>query len=236
MTASSRLHNAPALPADLPLIVRGLRVGRGQKVLLDDMNWQIAAGQAILITGPNGTGKTSLLRTIAGFIPPMSGEILLGDSRFAPHQPDSPLRLSYYGMADGLAELMTGRDALLQYVKFRRRGRTDPVNPEIDSPEIDKFSCAPFLDTEIRHLSGGQRQRLALSRLALDLAATEERYLWLLDEPDSALDIEGRQVLEEMISDMLASGGRVIMTSHQPPDMQFAHRVLELNNTRQARP
>ncbi|MGB0208441.1 MAG: ATP-binding cassette domain-containing protein, partial [Candidatus Puniceispirillaceae bacterium] len=63
MTASSRLHNAPALPADLPLIVRGLRVGRGQKVLLDDMNWQIAAGQAILITGPNGTGKTSLLRT-----------------------------------------------------------------------------------------------------------------------------------------------------------------------------
>ena len=170
MTASSRLHNAPELPADLPLIVRGLRVGRGQKVLLDDMNWQIAAGQAILITGPNGTGKTSLLRTIAGFIPPMSGEILLGDSRFAPHQPDSPLRLSYYGMADGLAELMTGRDALLQYFKFRRGGRTDPVNPEIDSPEIDKFSCAPFLDTEIRHLSGGQRQRLALSRLSLDLA------------------------------------------------------------------
>ena len=138
-------------------------------------------------------------------------------SRFAPHQPDSPLRLSYYGIADGLAELMTGRDALLQYVKFRRGGRTDPANPEIDSPEIDKFSCAPFLDTEIRHLSGGQRQRLALSRLALDLATTEERYLWLLDEPDSALDIEGRQVLEEMISDMLASGGRVIMTSHQPP-------------------
>jgi len=232
MTASSRSYGASGTPAELPLIVRGLKVGRGHRILLGEMDWQLAAGQAILITGPNGTGKTSLLRTIAGFIPPISGEILLGDSLFAPHQPDSPLTLSYYGMADGLGELMTGRDALKQYCKFRQhRVRSD--SPEIDSPRTDRFSCAAFLDTEIRHLSGGQRQRLALSRLALDLANMDADYLWLLDEPDSALDTEGRLALEEMISDMLARGGRVMMTSHQPRKMRFEHRVLTLDSQRQ---
>jgi len=224
MTASLSSKSQSQTPASMPLVINRLAIRRAGRVLLNEMSWQLSAGQAIIIKGANGSGKTSLLRTIAGFIPPMSGDILLGDSRFDPHQPNSPLTLSYYGMADGLGEHLTGRDALIRYQKFRQRTVKQP-----DSPDIDRFSCAPFIDTEIKQLSTGQRQRIALTRLCLDLAAKEEHYLWLLDEPDSGLDTEGKLALEEMISDMLASGGRVMIASHLSKKMRFAHRVLDLS-------
>ena len=213
-------------PSHAPLILEGLTIRRGNKVLLSDMSWQLDAGQAVIIKGANGTGKTSLLRVIAGFIAPHSGRIMLGAHSFTPHQPDSPLKLSYYGLADGLSEYMTARQALVQYQHFRQR----PAG-QLDSPDSDRFSITPFIDTEIKQLSFGQRQRLALTRLSLDMMAQDGCDLWVLDEPDSGLDTEGRLALEEMISQMLAFGGRVILASHLPSKMRFAHRILDLSPT-----
>ena len=123
-----------------------------------------------------------------------------------PHRPDCPLIISSYRGADGLSEEMDGNTQLRLYQQMRGR------HPHLGDKQIMTVFCAP--SGKKWHLSTGQRQRIALTRLCLDLDALAQHHqagqnlCWLLDEPDSGLDEEGRFVLEELISDMLGAGGR----------------------------
>lgn len=213
------------------LTLHDIAISRGPQLLLADLNWSLSAGQAIVIKGGNGTGKSTLLRTIGGFIPPYAGTITLNDAPFRPHHPDCPLMISNYRIADGLADEMSGYAQLRLYQKMRGR------DPHIGkAKKYDRFFCATFLDKEIRHLSTGQRQRIALTRLCLDVQEMYKHHqagqnlMWLLDEPDSGLDEEGRLVLEELIEEMLKCGGRVVMVSHLPRKLRFPHHTLSLQS------
>lgn len=228
MNANSSI-SAPPEPGDL--VLDDIAIRRGEHILLAGLNITLQQGHAIVIKGGNGTGKSTLLRTVAGFISPHHGRMSLNGRDFKPHHPDCPLIISSYRGADGLSEEMDGNTQLRLYQQMRGR------HPHLgDAADYDRFFCAPFLGKEVRHLSTGQRQRIALTRLCLDLGALAQHHqagqnlCWLLDEPDSGLDEEGRFVLEELISDMLGAGGRVMMVSHQPRTLRFPHQTLRLQH------
>ena len=211
------------------LELHDLAIGRASHMLLAHLNWSLPAGKAVVVKGGNGTGKSTLLRTLGGFIPPLYGELTINQKPFRPHHPDCPLIVTHYRLSDGLAEEMNGYDQLRLYQRMRGRA------PHLGKAEqYDRFSCSSFINKEVRYLSTGQRQRVALTRLCLDIEALHHHHhlgqnlMWLLDEPDSGLDEEGRLVLEELISDMLNCGGRVVMVSHLPRKLRFPHHLLNV--------
>jgi heme exporter protein A len=195
------------------LSVKGLCVQRGERILFRDLAFDLAAGEAVALTGANGSGKTSLLRAIAGLLRPAAGEIVfqgVADADVARHE-----AVHLLGHADGLKG---GRTALeeLAFQSNWLGGDDEGV-----ARAIDQLSLTPLLDLEVRRLSAGQRRRLALARL---IAAP--RPLWLLDEPMAPLDAARRALLARMMEAHLAGGGLILAAVHDP--LPIPARVLEI--------
>lgn len=180
------------------LTVQDLSLSRGGRPLVRELAFEIRPGQALIVTGPNGTGKTTLLRALAGLVRPQSGEIIRTKTA------ETPVLL---GHTLGLKSSETVGDHLEFAARFFE------TNISI-IPEIKKF-------TKIEHtsrlpcsrLSAGQKQRVALARIALS-----GRTLWLLDEPAAPLDERGRTMLAQLVSDHRREGGAVIATTHRDLD------------------
>ena len=195
------------------LSVKGLCVQRGERILFRDLAFDLAAGEAIALTGANGSGKTSLLRAIAGLLRPAAGDIVFqgaAEADIARHE-----SVHLLGHADGLKG---GRTALeeLSFQSNWLGGDDEGV-----ARAIDQLSLTPLLDLEVRRLSAGQRRRLALARL---IAAP--RPLWLLDEPMAPLDAARRALLAKMMEAHLAGGGLILAAVHDP--LPIPARVLEI--------
>jgi len=175
------------------LEIEDLAVSRGGRCLFQALNLHLAAGEACGLTGRNGSGKTSLLRAIAGLLTTDHGEIRFGDA-----DSDQVRRTAIHlvGHADGLKSGQTAREELAFWIRWTG-GRPDDTDAALDRLEIRSL-----LDLEVRRLSAGQKRRLALARL---LAAP--RALWLLDEPLSPLDTIWRARFGEIMADHLKAGG-----------------------------
>lgn len=186
--------------------IDGLAIRRGQRLLFSGLDLRLEAGEALAVTGRNGAGKTSLLRAIAGLLATAAGRIgFEGD--------DGPLEPAlarsrachYLGHQDGLSARRTAREELYFQCRWTGAAAADAL------AAADRLGIAGALDLEVRRLSAGQRRRLALCRL---LAAP--RALWLLDEPFSPLDPEGRALFAEVVAAHLAGAGLVIAAVHDP--------------------
>ncbi len=183
------------------LTVTNLSLSRGERVLFRDLSFGLAPGQAIALTGANGAGKTSLLRSIAGFIRPDVGDILIGGQPPA----EARDRLHFLGHQDGLK----GQRLAREEVDFQARWLGADASGVVRAEEV--LGLAPLLDLETRKLSAGQRRRLALARL---IAAP--RPLWLMDEPFAPLDARWREALGRLMADHLATGGAILAAVHDP--------------------
>jgi heme exporter protein A len=169
------------------LAAHDLACRRGDRVLFSGLSLSLEAGQALHVRGPNGIGKSSLLRILAGLLTPAAGtverhgEIALLDERHAldPHQP--------LGRALAFWERIDGQPA-------------DPA----------RLGLSDLLDVPVRYLSTGQRKRAALSRLLAQQAP-----VWLLDEPLNGLDREAVASVEALVAEHLAGGGLCVIASHQ---------------------
>lgn len=195
------------------LSVKGLSVRRGERILFRDLAFDLAAGEAIALTGANGSGKTSLLRVVAGLLAPAAGEVVFhgqADGDNARHE-----SVHLVGHADGLKG---GRTALeeLGFQASWLGGDDAGV-----ARAIDQLSLAPLLDLEVRRLSAGQRRRLALARLI-----SAPRPLWLLDEPMAPLDTARRALLADMMQAHLAGGGLILAAVHDP--LPIPAKVVEI--------
>ena len=205
----------------MTITITSLALQRGTRWLYDDINLQIKAGEAIVLRGANGSGKSSLLRAIAGFLPLAEGAILYQGSPLKLQKEDCPIRSSWYGQSDGLSGEFTARQNLA--VMAGMNGAVPDISALL---EKDVFGLSDFLDIETRLLSTGQRQRLALSRLYFNLG---EHALWLLDEPNSGLDAEGRAAFESLLSDHQHQGGYAVIASHIPLSEATPHTNFDIS-------
>lgn len=188
----------------IELVIRKLSVRRGGRALFGPVSAVLAAGEALAVTGDNGVGKTSLLRTVAGFLPPFSGVADIVTDGVPAAMEDRGVLTGWLGASDGLKPQMT----VEQTLAFARdlSGSSGDCNAA-----LVQFGLAAARALPVYLLSAGQKRRLALARLVLTA-----RPLWLLDEPFTLLDAAGKQAVRDAVAAHLATGGLVAVATHEP--------------------
>lgn len=206
------------------LVGEKLSCGNGASKVFSDVNCRLKEGEILWVKGANGTGKTTLLRILAGLSPPQSGRVLwqgediAGENRTCFHDD-----LLYFGHFLGVADDLTVSENLeFSYALLNGlpKQRQDACWRALVTLKIAHVAELPA-----HLLSFGQRKRVALSRLLL----SGTRQVWLLDEPYSGLDTEGVEILSGVLESHLEVGGLLVVTSHQ--DFRIRGnlgRVLEL--------
>jgi heme exporter protein A len=199
------------------LEVRQLHLWRGERHLLKGLGFDLAPGQALQMLWPNGTGKTSLLRCIAGFLHAEGGQILWEGVPVQRDRDAFHCDLAYLGHEPALKGDLTALENLRYSLGLRRRVNAGQLDEALRSAGLHHLD--PQLP--VRSYSAGQRRRVALARLSLWGAR-----LWLLDEPASNLDAAGQAVLASFLVRHLAAGGAVLLATHQAlelPGMPSRH-------------
>lgn len=183
---------------------------RGESLLFANLSFGVAQGQIMQIEGANGSGKTSLLRILAGLSPPSDGEVLWRGESIFHKRAAFYAEIAYLGHHLGLkAELSVAENLKLA---FALNGQ--PNAPERVTAALEQVGLADREDLPVRALSAGQRQRVALARL-VSSAAT----LWILDEPFTALDVGGIALVHRLLEAHAALGGLAVLTSHQAVEL-----------------
>ncbi|ABI57029.1 cytochrome c biogenesis heme-transporting ATPase CcmA [Alkalilimnicola ehrlichii MLHE-1] len=192
---------APALEAT------GLQVARGGRPLFRGLGFRLARGGLLCVRGANGSGKTTLLRTLAGLSRPHRGRILRAGRCIRQAANDHRGTLQYRGHRDGLRGALTVLENLQwQAALYHHRPDREAVRTALAG-----MGMARHLDTLASQLSQGQRRRVVLASLALFPRCR----LWLLDEPQAALDVEGAERFHALLARHCQEGGAVVACSHQ---------------------
>src|ERR1700739_2654260 len=181
---------------------RGVRCVRGGREVFSGLDFAISAGEALAVTGPNGSGKTSLLRLIAGLLTIAGGSISLQGGEPALNLSE---QTHYLGHRDALKPALSVLENLAFWRDFLGGEALDPEQ-SLAAVGLDHAALLPA-----RNLSAGQRRRLSIARL---LAV--RRPVWLLDEPTNALDAVGQSLFTGLMTDHLARGGLIFAATHAP--------------------
>jgi heme exporter protein A len=176
---------------------------RGDRRVFADLDFQVAAGEALVVEGANGVGKTSLLRLIAGFLVPAFGSITLNtDTNAVSDDEERGRNVGLLGHQDGIKPQLSVGEQLEFFARLY--GACVAV-----LPALERVGLVRQRELPCRYLSAGQKKRLGLARLMLS-----GRALWLLDEPFAALDTAGRVLAAELMTAHCASGGIVVAATH----------------------
>jgi len=188
----------------------GLACVRGGREVFSGLGFALSGGEALLVTGRNGSGKSSLLRILAGLIRLAGGELALADG-----DPDKtiPEQTHYLGHQDALKPSLTVAENLAFWASYL--GGAEP--PE---PALAAVGLAALADLPAGYLSAGQRRRLSIARLV-----AVPRPLWLLDEPTSALDREAQDALKGLMQRHLSGGGLIVAAAHGPIGLEPAKEL-----------
>lgn len=193
--------------SDLPaLLARDLVCMRGDEQIFDALNLRAAAGEVWQVVGPNGAGKTSLLRILAGLAPAAGGTVSWRDLPVSPGAEHLRRDLVYLGHLPGVTGFLSARENLDYAVRLT--GSTPRV-PAVEA--LAMVGLAGLAEAPARRLSAGQRQRLALARFVMLPGA-----LWIMDEPLTALDGAGRELVEGLLDAHAGDGGVAIVSTHHP--------------------
>jgi heme exporter protein A len=199
------------MPQTIGLAAHGIDCQRGGRLLFEDLSFNLAPGEGLLVTGPNGSGKTSLLRQIVGLLPLAGGTLGVTGAR---EDAVLPELCHYVGHANAAKSSLTVAENLTFWADFLGQGRDHLPNA------LAAFGLRPLADFAAGLLSAGQKRKLALSRI---FAAP--RPIWLLDEPQVSLDTPSLKLLDGAIGAHLAQGGIAVVASHTPLKTKFAHKL-----------
>lgn len=187
------------------LEARAVHLWRGEKHLLRGVSFALYSGELLQVVGPNGVGKTSLLRSVAGLLPLESGEVVWRGRPLPEGNDDFHGELAYLAHVNGLKTDLTALENLRYGVSLRRAVTTEELRDTLKLLRIE--ACA---DLPVRALSAGQKRRVALARVMLMRAA-----LWILDEPITNLDKAGIALFEARIAEHMRAGGMILTAAHQ---------------------
>jgi heme exporter protein A len=198
------------------LSARQLSCIRQDRVLFEQLDLQLHAGEVLQIAGKNGAGKSSLLRILAGLADPEDGEIYYQQQPLAQSAEDYADNLCFIGHLAGVQPQLTA----LENLQFWRA--CFALTPADDWALLAQLGLAGLEDIPCQQLSAGQQRRVSLARLWLTAA-----HIWILDEPFTALDQSAIAALTKRIAAHCDAGGAVLLTSHQQVDVP-GHNVRQL--------
>jgi len=183
---------------------------RGGREVFADLEFSVGGGEALLVTGRNGAGKSSLLRMVAGLVRTAAGRLAMegGDA-----EKTIPEQAHYLGHHDALKPSLTVAENLTFWARYL--GGTEPPQAALAAVGLAALAGLPAA-----YLSAGQQRRLSLARL---LAA--KRPIWLLDEPTSALDREGQDMLAGLMRQHLGGGGMIVAAAHGPIGLERSREL-----------
>lgn len=192
---------------------RGVTCVRGGREVFADLDFEVASGEVLAVTGHNGSGKTSLLRLVAGLLMPTEGTIALegGEAELTLAE-----QAHYLGHRDALKPALSVEENLSFWQNFLG-GEAAEAAACLKAVGIDHAAHLPAA-----YLSAGQRRRLSLARL---LAV--RRPVWLLDEPTAALDAAGQQLFSGLMREHLARGGLIVAATHGPLGIEARELRME---------
>lgn len=174
----------------MTLTVTDLTIARGGMSVLAGVSFELAAGQALILRGPNGVGKTTLLRTIAGLQPALSGEVMGAEDQIA-----------YAAHSDGLKAMLSVRENLTFWAEVFGQSDIEPA--------LEAFDLNDLAERLAGTLSAGQKRRLGLARLLVTA-----RPIWVLDEPTVSLDTASVDMFGRAVRTHLQNGGIALIATH----------------------
>lgn len=205
------------------IVADDLAVGFDRHVVVDDINLSVRPGGLVVLMGTNGSGKSTILRTLAGLLEPVSGEVrMLGawpgeQAARVAYLPQHPKSLATLPLR-ACDVVRMGR-----YASLGLLGRQGPEDKEAVENAMSRMSVTQFRDRPLHALSGGQQQRVHLAQI---LARNAD--VVLLDEPTAGLDAQGRKAVARMVEEERAAGHCVVMATHDIADAEPADTVLLL--------
>ncbi|MQQ06870.1 heme ABC exporter ATP-binding protein CcmA [Epibacterium sp. SM1979] len=194
----------------MTLSITDLTVARGGLPVLEGVSFDVPPGVALILRGPNGIGKTTLLRTVAGLQPPMKGHVTGGEDQIA-----------YAAHADGIKPTLTVAENLRFWASVFGQDGIERA--------IDGFNLGALRDRPAGALSAGQKRRLGLARMLVT-----GRPIWIMDEPTVSLDTDHVRQFAQIVQDHLDQGGSALIATHI--DLGLEGKVLNVGPFKAAPP
>lgn len=183
------------------LVANNLSCIRDDRVLFEGLNFSVNSGQALLLEGKNGSGKTSLLRILCGFREPDAGQVRWCGNEIS--DGNYYADMAYVGHLDGIKKELTVSENLDVALALDKPGGYRIADA------LGRVRLAGYEDALVQTLSAGQKRRLSLARLLVT-----QKCLWILDEPFTSLDKQGIILIEALMAEHCANGGLIVLTSH----------------------
>lgn len=187
------------------LTAHDLECVRGQQTLFSGLNLTVDSGEVLHVEGPNGCGKTSLLRILCGITQPERGRVLWHDEDIRTCRSEYYEKLVYIGHRDGIKLELSPRENLRILAAMNC-----PVHDADIDEALARTGLSKVDDIPCANLSAGQRRRVAISRLFIGLAS-----IWILDEPLTAIDRDGTSIIESLFTRHVRGGGLILLTGTQ---------------------
>jgi ABC-type multidrug transport system ATPase subunit len=194
-----------------------VRLELGGRRILDDLSFEVAAGESVALTGANGSGKTSILRCLLGLVP-FAGRALVGGHDVVADPIAARSLIGYLPQKPAFGDARA--DEALRFIARVRR-----LDPARIAPVLETVGLAAHARERVRTFSGGMQQRLSLA-----IALYSEAPLLLFDEPTASLDHEGQRTFAEVVARLRREGRTLLLASHRPEEIHaLTDRVLALD-------